>query len=81
MQEELKAQWAKLQAEQANFKYYKDPETHFRINQILKRMMQIECSSGQDNTDEEDKQFYKRKQLLYYAIRQWDEEYYQRIKP
>lgn len=80
MEKEIE-EYKKQHGDPRNWKYYKDHETHIRINRILKRMMHIECHSGTDNTPEENAKNYKRKQLLYYAIRQWDEEFYGVIKP
>lgn len=63
------------------FRYYTDPAVRFQIDKILERMVKIECNNGDDNTIEENKQSYKRKQMLYYAIQQLDQLFYERIKP
>ncbi len=73
--------WKNSLEDQAQFKYYTDPEIHDAIDRVLIRMMKIECNSGDDNTAGENKRIYKRKQMLYYAIKQMDQLFYERIKP
>lgn len=78
MEKEIK-DWKNSLSDQAQFKYYLDYQIHKRIDKILQLLVKIECNNGIDSTPEELQRADKRKELLYYAIKQLDEKFYERI--